>query len=104
MQEVIDFLKAKNVEKTKFFNQLKCSLEEAKILNKAIVITNFSSATDQIIDNVTGLILEMNAEAIANKIDLLYSKEAAESLSKNLANEKQGNEEEIKKLYQLINE
>ena len=32
MQEVIDFLKAKNVEKTKFFNQLKCSLEEAKIL------------------------------------------------------------------------
>ena len=46
----------------------------------------------------------MNAEAIANKIDLLYSKEAAESLSKNLANEKQGNEEEIKKLYQLINE
>ena len=32
MQEVIEFLKAKNVEKTKFFNQLKCSLEEAKIL------------------------------------------------------------------------
>lgn len=89
---------------TSFYEGKSIALEEAKILNKAIVITNFSSATDQIIDNVTGLIVEMNAEAIANKIDLLYSKEAAESLSKNLANEKQGNEEEIKKLYQLINE
>lgn len=89
---------------TSFYEGKSIALEEAKILNKPIVITNFSSATDQIIDNVTGLIVEMNAEAIANKIDLLYSKEAAESLSKNLANEKQGNEEEIKKLYQLINE
>ena len=89
---------------TSFYEGKSIALEEAKILNKAIGISNFSSATDQIIDNVTGLIVEMNAEAIANKIDLLYSKEAAESLSKNLANEKQGNEEEIKKLYQLINE
>ena len=64
---------------TSFYEGKSIALEEAKILNKAIVITNFSSATDQIIDNVTGLIVEMNAEAIANKIDLLYSKEAAES-------------------------
>lgn len=32
MQEVIDFLKAKDVQKSGFFNQLKCSEEEAKIL------------------------------------------------------------------------
>lgn len=32
MQEVIDFLKTKDIEKTNFFNQLKCSVEEAKIL------------------------------------------------------------------------
>ncbi|WP_418184826.1 ATP-binding protein [Aliarcobacter vitoriensis] len=32
MQEVINFLKAKDIESTKFYNQLKCSVEEAKIL------------------------------------------------------------------------
>lgn len=32
MQEVIDFLKAKNIEETNFFKQLKCGVDEAKIL------------------------------------------------------------------------
>ena len=32
MKEVINFIKAQNVESTNFFAQLKCSVEEAKIL------------------------------------------------------------------------
>ena len=32
MKEVINFIKAADVEKTNFFGQLKCSAEEAKIL------------------------------------------------------------------------
>ena len=32
MLEVIEFLKAKNVEKTKFYEQLKCTIDEAKVL------------------------------------------------------------------------
>ncbi|MBP7741824.1 MAG: ATP-binding protein [Aliarcobacter sp.] len=32
MKEVINFIKAKDIEKTSFFAQLKCSIEEAKIL------------------------------------------------------------------------
>ena len=32
MIEVIEFLKAKNVEKTKFYEQLKCTVDEAKVL------------------------------------------------------------------------
>ena len=32
MKEVINFIKAQNVESTNFFGQLKCSQEEAKIL------------------------------------------------------------------------
>jgi len=32
MQEVINFLNAKDIENTRFYNQLKCSIEEAKIL------------------------------------------------------------------------
>lgn len=35
MKEVINFIKATNVEKTNFFAQLKCSVEEAKILQFA---------------------------------------------------------------------
>jgi len=32
MKELVDFIKAKNVEETSFFSQLKCTEEEAKIL------------------------------------------------------------------------
>ena len=88
---------------TSFYEGKSIALEEAKILNKAIVITNFSSAKDQIKDNVTGLIAEMNPEAIAEKLSLLYHKnEIRENLKANLSQEKLGNENEVEKLYQLI--
>lgn len=32
MLEVIEFLKAKNIEKTRFYEQLKCTIDEAKVL------------------------------------------------------------------------
>jgi len=32
MQEVVNFLNTKDIENTRFYNQLKCSVEEAKIL------------------------------------------------------------------------
>lgn len=35
MKEVIEFIKLKDIEKSKFFNQIKCSVEEAKILQFA---------------------------------------------------------------------
>ena len=89
---------------TSFYEGKSIALEEAKILNKAIVITNFSSAKDQIKDNVTGLIAEMNPEAIAEKLSLLYHEnEIRENLKANLSQEKLGNENEVEKLYQLIN-
>ena len=56
-----------------FYEGKSISLEEAKILYKPIVITNFTSAKDQIVDNETGLIAEMNAESIAEKIELLIN-------------------------------
>ena len=88
---------------TSFYEGKSIALAEAKILNKAIVITNFSSAKDQIKDNITGLIAEMNPEAIAEKLSLLYHKnEIRENLKANLLQEKLGNENEVEKLYQLI--
>ncbi len=40
------------------------SVEEAKLLKKPIVITNYSTATDQIIHKYNGLIVEMSSESI----------------------------------------
>ena len=45
----------------------------------------------------------MNAEAITEKLSLLYHKnEIRENLKANLSQEKLGNENEVEKLYQLI--
>ncbi len=86
-----------------FYEGKSIALEEAKILNKPIVITNFTSAKDQIINNETGLIAEMNAESIAQKIELLINNDVlVAKMIKNLKRSATGNEEEIKKLYELI--
>ena len=87
-----------------FYEGKSIALEEAKILHKPIVITNFSSAKDQIKDNETGLIADMNAESIAEKLQYLYNDRALqEKLISHLKKEKLGNENEVEKLYQLIN-
>lgn len=89
---------------TSFYEGKSIALEEAKILNKPIVITNFSSAKDQIKDKITGLVAEMNAEAIAEKLMQLYHEEGTRMILKaNLRQEKLGNENEIEKIYQIIN-
>lgn len=88
---------------TSFYEGKSIALEEAKILNKPIVVTNFSSAKDQIKDNFTGLIAEMNAESIAEKLmNLFYKEDIREKLKAYLLQEELGNENEVEKLYQLI--
>jgi len=89
---------------TSFYEGKSIALEEAKILNKPIVITNFSSAKDQIKENVTGFIADMNAESIADKLmQLYYKKETRERFKTNLLQEIQGNDNEVEKFYKLIN-
>lgn len=52
------------------------TLREARILNKPVVTTNFSVAVDQIQDGENGLIAEMTAESLAEKILLLARNDA----------------------------
>ncbi|WP_140487698.1 glycosyltransferase [Flavobacterium sp. GSA192] len=79
------------------------AVDEAKILEKPIVVTNFTTAKDQINSGVNGLITDMNPEAIADAIvSIIKNKEMAASFTANLSDEKLGTEEEINKLYQLI--
>lgn len=78
------------------------TLLEAKVLNKIIVTTNFSGASEQIKNKITGSIVEMNAEAIFKGIkELIDNQELGREYQKNL---KQENMEinEIEKLYKAI--
>lgn len=43
-------------------------LDEAKILNKVIVSTNYTTVTEQIIDKKTGYLCDINSNSIAQKI------------------------------------
>ncbi len=79
------------------------TITEAKSLCKPIVATNFSTVFEQIEHGVNGLICEMNAQSVADAVErLINDKALREKLSYNLSQEKIGNEEEIQKLYDLI--
>ncbi len=79
------------------------AIDEAKCLQKPIVVTNFPSVYDQIQDGVNGLICEMNAQSVADAVErLILDPQLRKTLSENLSHEKIGNEEEIQKLYELI--
>lgn len=81
------------------------AIEEAKILAKPIVVTNFTTALDQIQPGVNGIIAEMHPEGIATAIqNLLDNQELQNQLSLNLSKEELGTSSEIQKLYTLIHE
>lgn len=89
---------------TSFYEGKSISLEEAKILHKPIVVTNFSSAIDQIEHGKTGLIAEMNAESVAENIEkFINDSELRNQFTENLKNNVSGNETEVQKLYRLLN-
>ncbi|MGG0461916.1 glycosyltransferase [Priestia aryabhattai] len=80
------------------------AIDEAKILNKPIVVTNFTTVKDQIKDQETGLIVDMTSSSIAEGIKrLLDDDHLRGKLTNNLSNEKLGTESEIEKLYKLFN-
>ncbi|MBD2872036.1 glycosyltransferase [Paenibacillus arenilitoris] len=79
------------------------AVDEAKILNKPIVVTNFSTAKDQIEDGIDGLIVEMNADSVAAGIGrLIQDREARKRMTDHLSRLQLGTEGEIEKLYKLL--
>ncbi|MCL2507589.1 MAG: glycosyltransferase [Oscillospiraceae bacterium] len=78
------------------------AIEEAKCLGKPIVTTAFTTVRGQIEDGVTGLIAEISAEGIAQKVKTLLDDPALmEKLSENLGGYT-GNESELDKFFELI--
>lgn len=79
------------------------AMDEAKILCKPIVATNFSTVRDQINDKVDGIITEMNGESLANGIiTLINNSNLKTEIEINLNNMNLGTESEVLKLYELI--
>lgn len=79
------------------------ALDEAKILNKPIVVTNYTTAKDQINNGIDGLIVDMDEESISEGIEkLIKDKKLKETLCNNLKEQKLGTEKEIEKLYEMI--
>lgn len=79
------------------------AVDEAKILGKPILLTAFSTAKDQIEDEVNGLVVDMTPEAIAGGIIRYLSDNAlTEKVTSVLSSQNWGTEKEVSKLYKLI--
>jgi glycosyltransferase involved in cell wall biosynthesis len=80
------------------------AVNEAKALYKPIVITNFSTAPDHIVNNVNGLIVDVSSKKIAEAISILIeNKNLQNRLSDNLKQNFRGNKDSvIKEFYKLV--
>jgi glycosyltransferase involved in cell wall biosynthesis len=88
---------------TSRFEGKSIALDEAMILGKPILVTNFSTAKDQVQHGKTGLIVEMNVEDVTRGIEkLILDKELRNTLTENLTRVELGTEEEIEKLYKIL--
>lgn len=79
------------------------TIREAQILEKPVVITNFPTAKSQAKDGYDALIVDSNVEGIVEGIKrLIDNEQLRKNIIKNIMNTSYGNENEIEKLYQLI--
>lgn len=79
------------------------AIDEAKILYKPIVSTNYTTVYDVIKNNETGIITDMTPEALSNGIYKLYENlELRSYISENIKNEENNNILEINKYIDLI--
>ena len=79
------------------------ALDEAKILCKPIIVTNFSTVNDQFEDRVNASICEMNGDALADAIiELAANKELRQSYVAYLNAHIVDNSSEVEKLYTFI--
>ena len=79
------------------------ALDEAKILGKPIVVTNYPSVEDQVENQVTGIITETQPESIAEGIlFLLNNPEKCSEFSRNCSATSSSSRETLEKFYQVI--
>lgn len=80
------------------------TLDEAKLLCKPVVVTNFSTVRDQFENGVNARIVEMKPECIAKgMLDLITKPSQMESFISYLRQHRTDNISEINKIYNLCN-
>lgn len=78
-------------------------LDEAKILGKPILVTNYPTVSDQIQKDVEGYIVELNETSIADGIEkMITNSEMMKKFELNLSKKEYGNQDEIIQYYNLI--
>ena len=88
---------------TSRFEGKSIAIDEAKIVGKPVLVTNFSTVNDQITHKETGYITEMNLQSISEGvIELLQNESLRTLLSNNLSKMTLGTESEIEKIYELL--
>jgi glycosyltransferase involved in cell wall biosynthesis len=81
------------------------AIDEAKILQKPIVVTDFDTAKDQLIHLKTGIICPMHPSGLAEEIFKIYhNTDIQNNLILNLSLEQVDSEQEIEKLYAVIHD
>lgn len=79
------------------------ALDEAKVLCRPIVVTNFSTVSDQFKDKENGIICEMNPQSLSTAIlSLVKNNDMKKILINNLHTENIDNVTEVETLYKVI--
>lgn len=88
---------------TSRFEGKSIALDEAKILAKPILVTNYPTAKDQLINDKEGIIVDLNSQAIAEGLaNLIDNRDKRKKLSQYLSSFEYGNENLINLYYEII--
>lgn len=88
---------------TSKFEGFGLAIAEARMLNIPVVTTRFSAVYAQMIDGSNGLVVNVDAESVANGIEsLIHNHKLYEKICDFQKHEKKGNPEEIEKIYKLL--
>lgn len=88
---------------TSLFEGKSIALDEAKILQKPIVITNYATGTNSITDGFNGLIVKMDPESVSKGIISVFEEDDLRNkFIKNLESEVNGNSKELEKYMELM--
>lgn len=81
------------------------TVREAQMLCKPVVVTNYPTASSQIIDGKDGIIVPMDNQGCAEGIvNLINDKSKQEEIINYLKTHDYGNEKEVEKIYELLSE
>ena len=81
------------------------TVREAQMLSKPVVVTNYPTAKSQIQDGIDGKIVPMDNEGCAHGLaEFIQNTEMQKQVTEYLKTHDYGNETEVEKLYEIINE